>query len=143
MYRESKNHRDPNIILFYRFTTMEWTTEMTLEFIELYEKNPVLWDPKHIHHKNRNHLYDAWMSIKADFTEDVQLDTLKRKKESLMSTYRILSRKVRNSQTTGSGATDIYKPSWFAYQALDRFIRATGKKQFSLDSEVNLLEFVL
>jgi hypothetical protein len=36
-----------------------------------------------------------------------------------MATYRTLSRKVRDSETTGSGAKDVYKPLvYMIYDAL-------------------------
>ncbi|XP_048526258.1 uncharacterized protein LOC125505786 [Dendroctonus ponderosae] len=52
-----------------------------------------------------------------------------------MATYRPLSRKVRVTETTGSGARDVFKPTWFAYENIDRFIKATGKKTATLSSE--------
>ena len=121
---------------------MEWNTELIMEFINLYEKHPVLWDPKHSNHKNRNSLNDAWLDIASEFSIDVTVELLRKKKESLMATYRTLSRKVRDSETTGSGTKDVYNPSWFAYDAIDRFIGATGKKTTSLSSEVILFHIV-
>lgn len=115
---------------------MEWTNDLIMEFIHLYEKQPVLWNPKHTNHKNRNSLNDAWLTIAREFSVDTTVDVLRKKKESLMATYRTLLKKVRYSETTGSGAEDVYTPSWFAYNAIDRFIRATGNKIPSLSSEV-------
>lgn len=117
---------------------MEWSNNLVLEFISLYENHAVLWDPKHRNHKNRNRLNDAWQEIVSDFSIQTTVEELRKKKESLMATYRTLSRKVRDSEKTGSGAKDIYKPSWFAYDAIDRFIRATGMKTPSLNSEVGI-----
>lgn len=116
----------------------DWSNELILEFIDLYESCPALWDPKHKDHKNRNRLNDAWQSIAKKLSADVTVDALKRKKESLMSTYRALAKKVKCSHTTGSGANDAYEPSWFAFDAIDRFIRATGIKIPSYSSEVIL-----
>lgn len=55
-----------------------------------------------------------------------------------MATYRTLAKKVRDSETTGLGTKGIYTPSWFAYDAIDRFIRATVIKTPSFNSEVSL-----
>lgn len=76
-------------------------------------KYPVLWDPKHKNHKNRNSLSNAWQNIAKEISIDITVDALRKKKESLMSTYRTLAKKVRDSCTTGSGAKDIYEPIWF------------------------------
>jgi len=42
-----------------------------------------------------------------------------KKKDSLMATYRKLLNKVKASKGTGSGAKDVIKPDWFAYNAWD------------------------
>lgn len=117
---------------------MEWNNDLIMEFIQLYESYPILWNPKHPHHKNRNYLNDAWMNIGREMSIDISVDVLRKKKESLMATYRSLAKKVRESEGTGTGSQDVYKPSWFAYDAIDRFIRVAGKKTASLSSEVIL-----
>lgn len=115
---------------------MEWTNDLIMEFIQLYKKHPVLWNPKDPNHKNRSRLNDAWVNVSREFSMDVSVNELRKKKESLMATYRSLSKKVRESETTGSGSKDVYVPSWFAYDAIDRFIRVTSNKKPSLNSEV-------
>ena len=62
---------------------MEWNTELIMEFINLYEKHPVLWDPKHSNHKNRNSLNDAWLDIASEFSIDVTVELLRKKKNHL------------------------------------------------------------
>lgn len=121
---------------------MELTNELTIEFINIYEKYPILWDPMHLNHKNRNYINDAWNDIAKEVRMDISIEVLKKKKESLMSTYRNLAKKVRRSETSGSGVQDVYVPSWFAYNAIDRFVRATGKKIPSLNSEVILFHII-
>lgn len=118
---------------------MDWSNELIIEFIQLYEAHPLLWDASHPQHKNRNCLHDAWQDIAKQLSADCNIETLKKKKESLMATYRILAKKVRSSMTTGSGSSDIYVPTWFAFDYIDRFIRATSKKAPSLNSEVCIL----
>lgn len=108
---------------------MEWTNEMVIEFIQCYEKYPILWNPTHPGHKNRNLLNDAWVNVAKELSFELPISDLKKKKESLMSTYRTLRKKVTDSETTGSGTQDVYIPSWFAYTTIDRFIHATRKKK--------------
>lgn len=31
-----------------------WSNEETFKFIELYQNHPVIWNPKHGHHKDKN-----------------------------------------------------------------------------------------
>lgn len=87
---------------------MDWTNELIMEFIQGYEKHPILWDYKHPGHKNRNALHDAWTQISNEMSIEVSVAELKKKKESIMSTYRTLRKKVVDSTTTGSGTNDIY-----------------------------------
>lgn len=122
---------------------MEWNTELIMEFIQLYEKHPVLWNAKHPGHKNRNALTDAWVDISKEMSTEISVLELKKKKESILSTYRNLRKKVMTTTITGTGSNEVYKPSWFAYDAIDRFIRATKMKIPSLSSEVRLLAIKL
>ncbi|XP_055639010.1 uncharacterized protein LOC129777009 isoform X2 [Toxorhynchites rutilus septentrionalis] len=114
---------------------MDWSNELILDFIQLYEMHPILWDPRHKYHKNRNRLFDAWQNIANNIGIIVTVEGLRKKKESLMARYRALSKKVRLSSSSGSGAKDVYVPSWFAYAAIDRFIKARIQKNQLLNSE--------
>ncbi|KAL4104342.1 hypothetical protein QTP88_019643 [Uroleucon formosanum] len=90
---------------------------------------------KHPGHKNKNTLQDAWTEVANELSVTMPVVALKKKKESLMSTYRTLRKKIVDSETTGSGSQDVYYPSWFAYNAIDRFIRVQNTKIPSLNSE--------
>lgn len=119
---------------------MEWNNELTLEFLEAYEKHPVLWNSLYPGHKNKNTLQDAWTEVANELSVTMPVVALKKKKESLMSTYRTLRKKVVDSETTGSGSQDVYHPFWFAYNAIDRFIRVQKTKIPSLNLEVSLID---
>lgn len=114
---------------------MEWSNDLVLEFIQIYEKYPVIWDPKNKQHKNRNDLADAWASIQKQLSGGFPVEALKKKKESLMATYRILKKKVSNSTRSGAGTKDKYKPTWFAYEAMNRFLRRTKRANSTLSTE--------
>lgn len=117
-----------------------WTNELTLEFLDVYEKHPVLWNSCYPGHKNKNILHDAWIEVANELSVTMTVVALKKKMESLMSTYSALRKKIVDSETTGSGSSDLYCPSWFAYNAIDRFIRVQNTKIPSLNSEVNLID---
>jgi hypothetical protein len=42
---------------------MSWSNALILEFVSIYEGYPIIWDPKHVGHKNRNEVADAWEEI--------------------------------------------------------------------------------
>ncbi|XP_066907107.1 uncharacterized protein [Halyomorpha halys] len=113
---------------------MDWSNEKTLYFIELYEKKTVLWDPKHPEHKNRMKLSEAWVDIQRVFDPSIPITELKKKKESLMSSYRPLRRKVMESESNADEADDVFKPCWYAYEAIDRFMRSRGERESWINS---------
>lgn len=53
---------------------------------------------------------------------DIPVAKLKKKKDSLMSSYRTYRKKVRDSQRSGAGTSEIYKPIWFAFEMMDSFM---------------------
>lgn len=114
------------------------SNEKILEFLEYYKQYPEIWDSTNVNHKNRNKVADAWHEIKNQLgLLDVSIDMLKKKKESLMSTYRALKKKVLLSKKSGAGSDEIFKPNWFAYDVMDSFLCNTGKIRQTLNTEVS------
>lgn len=109
-------------ILFFFTREMEWSNEVIMEFLDLYEREEVIWNPQHGGHKDRNQVYDAWKQIQKDFSLECSLKELKKKKENLMSTFRKLNVKVKKSGKTGSATFQVYKPEWFAYEKMATFL---------------------
>lgn len=97
---------------------MEWTNEVIFKFLDLYESEPVIWNPRNVYHKDRSYVHDAWIRVQAQMSVECSLKELKWKKENLMSTYRKAAMKVRNSVKTGQ----VYKPEWFAYDKMASFL---------------------
>lgn len=118
-----------------------WTNEAILEFLSIYEKYAVIWDSENMNHRNRNIVNDAWNEIQREFSMECTVDILKKKKESLMSTYRTLKKKVVASERSGAGQDDLYKPSWFAFSFMDGFLKNVGKIRLTINTEVGLLYF--
>lgn len=115
---------------------MEWPNELVLEFLEYYENEPVIWNPSLDTHKNRNELYDAWKRIENKMGNKFSVTELKKKKDSLMASFRTCLKKVKDSCKSGAGTSDIYKPNWFAYAAMERFLRDKNQPRQTLSSEV-------
>lgn len=52
----------------------------------------------------------------------VPIEDLKAKKKSLMASFRPLVNKKKASLLSGSSADEVYQPTWFAYDAMERFL---------------------
>lgn len=57
----------------------EWTNEMTSRFVDLYQAQSILWDPKHRCRKDRVKVYNAWRVISKNTNTPV--NELKKKKK--------------------------------------------------------------
>lgn len=42
---------------------MDWSNDLILEFLKLYEDEPSIWNPSDPNHKLRNYVHDAWGRI--------------------------------------------------------------------------------
>ncbi|KAF5284098.1 hypothetical protein FQA39_LY17109 [Lamprigera yunnana] len=114
---------------------MEWSQEVVFEFLDAYENEPVIWQPGHPQHKNRNCVNDAWLQIKNKLSIQCTIADLKKKKKSLMASFRPLCRKLKASSKTGSGSEDVYKPTWFAFERMERFLHGVSVARSTYNSE--------
>lgn len=117
---------------------MSWSNELVLEFIELYGREPILWDPKHPQHRNRSEVNNAWLRVQAALSVTYSIVDLKKKKESLMTSFRMHYTKKKKSQ-------ESFHTTWFAYPLMESFLG--GKYECDstnqMDSEVTIpLEFI-
>lgn len=117
--------------------SVTWTNEIELIFLENYQAEPILWDPKHLHHKNKLKTHDAWTRISGIM--EIPVPDLKRKRDSLLSSYRSYKTKVKKSLSSGAGADDVYKPVWFAYELMDAFLSDTTKCNKTINTVSNTL----
>lgn len=101
----------------------------------------MIWDPKNPRHKTRSHVIHAWNCIKRDLSVEITVEQLKKKKESLMATYRLLKRKMAESAKSGAATGNLYKPSWFAFSIMDKFLSETLKNSTTsntINAEVSI-----
>jgi len=122
---------------------MEWSNDLVSEFLELYEKEPSIWNPSDPWHKNRNNIQDSWKNISDNLSVKFSISELKKKKDSLMSTFRKLASKVRASKKTESGTDDVYKPDWFANEKMATFLHGVFQPRMTISSEVNIIYLVV
>lgn len=78
---------------------MEWNKEEVINFIEIYRKYELLWDPKHRDHYNKILKQDAWEEIAKEVNRSV--DECKKKMEYLLAALR--REKMKMTKTTGTG----------------------------------------
>lgn len=96
----------------------EWSNEKVLHFLELYFMESPIWNPNDVRHKDRNEVFDAWKRLEEALGFQYSITELKKKRENLMSTYRKLQNKVRTSRMIG----EVFKPDWFAYETMARYL---------------------
>ncbi|ENN75035.1 hypothetical protein HUJ04_001259 [Dendroctonus ponderosae] len=97
---------------------MEWTNELVIKFLDLFEREEAIWNGDHELHRNRDFIRESWLRIKTDLGGQWSVAELKKKKESLMSTFRKISQKIKKKHSTNRP----HKTNWFAYAKMDKFL---------------------
>ncbi|XP_058177888.1 uncharacterized protein LOC131293856 [Anopheles ziemanni] len=90
--------------------------EQSLRLISAVEKRPVVYNKKLKHYKNKVSQNDAWSSIAVEV--DMPVAEAKRLWQNLLGSYRSYRSKVRQSTQTGAAHSEVYRPKWFAYEAM-------------------------
>ncbi|CAH0721918.1 unnamed protein product, partial [Brenthis ino] len=80
-----------------------WSNEHKLQFLEYYQMEPILWDSKHVKHKDKQGVHDAWMRISKRM--EISIAELKKKRDSLMATIRALV-PVEHAQSNNSDKSE-------------------------------------
>lgn len=101
---------------------MEWTRQITSEFIELYKEKICLWKVKDESYLNR-HLkrlaYEDLVNfLKSKNFTNITVKDVKTKIQNLRSAFRKESKKIEDSNRSGSGVDNIYSPSLWYYNLL-------------------------
>lgn len=118
---------------------MDWDSETVLDFLERYENEPIIWNASVPNHKNRNDVYDAWKRIELKMGQKYSVTELKKKKDSLMASFRACLNKVRQSLKNGAGTEEVYKPQWFAFEKMAGFLRDKDYQKIAINTEVNMI----
>ncbi|VEN38003.1 unnamed protein product [Callosobruchus maculatus] len=113
---------------------MDWTNQKVMKFLELYQMHPCIWDPKDSGHKNKNKINAAWIDIEKDMGCECTVTELKKKKDSLMAAFRAYKTKIKKSETSESGSSEVYRPVWFAYDFMNSFLGAVYKCSINTES---------
>ncbi|KAF9413380.1 hypothetical protein HW555_008362 [Spodoptera exigua] len=86
-----------------------WSNEESLSFLEHYQMEPCIWNPKDANHKDKKKQADAWIRL-AELTGR-PVKEIKNKKEILMTTFRKHLKKKRESMRSGAVSTPSRPPS--------------------------------
>lgn len=121
---------------------MDWSNDLILRFLDFYEAEPVIWSASHPNHKNRNHIHDAWKRIEREFDSRYSVIDLKKKKDSLMASFRSCINKIKASKKSGAGADEIYKPHWFAFEKMASFLGDKDVPKQTINTEVSKFNYM-
>ncbi|XP_045483177.1 uncharacterized protein LOC123688619 isoform X2 [Harmonia axyridis] len=102
------------------YLAMDWSSDFTLQFLKLYRNERCLWDPLDEHYKRREYVTGAWHRLVESTGKP--LAELKRKRESLMATFRGHSRRKKASMMEGAEGSAVYQPVWFAFNLMESFL---------------------
>ncbi|KAG8309602.1 hypothetical protein J6590_081663 [Homalodisca vitripennis] len=95
--------------------------EVLVELIESLKENRCLWDTKCDAYANRDlrrAAHGSLLEIYKKFQPNATIDLLKKKIENLKCSFRRELRKVRASETTGAGSSQIYTPRLWFYELM-------------------------
>lgn len=79
----------------------QWNRNDSIQLIEFYEQNPVLWNPNDNNYHMKTIKLDAWNDIADKMKRDVE--DVKQKMTSLLSSFRREKLKVKKGMGTGKG----------------------------------------
>ncbi|KAL4703630.1 hypothetical protein ACJJTC_007657 [Scirpophaga incertulas] len=93
-----------------------WTPDKNIKFINEYQRNECLWDPKHPQYKNRDAREAAYKVI-MEFMEMGSVKDVVSKIRILRNTYNNEMLKAKKFNTTGMGTDELYvsKIPWLAH----------------------------
>ncbi|CAG4968595.1 unnamed protein product [Parnassius apollo] len=112
-----------------------WGDERTIQFIHLYRDYECLWKPASPLYKNKTARANAYTKIQKEFS--LTEKEIKNKTKSLRSTYHQEKNKVENSKRSGTGSSDIYKPSLIWYKEMG-FINESFEYRNSIQTAVRI-----
>lgn len=101
---------------------MKWNTNNIIEFLNVYEQHPILWNIKDKEYSNvstkvKDEMYESLL-IKLNekqLTLGMDVKQLKAKIKSIKDVYRQEINKVEKSKKSGCGSEEVYTPklAWF------------------------------
>lgn len=100
---------------------------LMMQFIELYETLPELWNSSSSAYSNRtkrNNALDKLLVIFKKIKKEAKREDVRKKINTLRSNFRKELKKIEKSQRSGVGAEEVYVPTCWKYYAL-KFLQGT------------------
>lgn len=124
---------------------MKWNVNDIVDFLNIYEDYPILWNIKHPDYSNSK-LKDEFLSqlynqlAEKGLVEGFDIKQLKAKIKSIKDVFRQELNKIERSKKSGSGTEDIYKPklAWFKTASYLSEVMSTRKTTSNLVSNLNI-----
>lgn len=69
---------------------------------------------------------------------NISVEELKKKKDSLMATFRGQVRKIKKSEQSGAGINEVYKPVWFAFDLMQSFLGPIFECRATVNTETEV-----
>lgn len=95
------------------------------EFIDVFRTQPAVWETSNDLYRNKVEKEKSWKLLLEKYKEveaDATVETVKRKVNSLRSSYRRELAKIKKSERSGASTDDIYVPALWYFDQLE-FLR--------------------
>ena len=100
---------------------MKWNLKCIVEFLNIYQQYPVLWNIKHKDYCNSKLKDEIFQRLLRELDEKqllggMDVKQVKSKIKSIKDVYRQELHKIERSKKSGCGAEEVYSPklAWFA-----------------------------
>lgn len=101
-----------------------WHQTHMAPFLEAYRAHPCLWDAGCSGYGDRNLRDKALAQIVADMNvPDLTIGAVRAKIKSVRSQYGAELQRIKDSERSGTGVADVYKPRLFWFPQADAFLR--------------------
>ncbi|XP_035917748.1 uncharacterized protein LOC118515148 isoform X2 [Anopheles stephensi] len=98
-------------------------TELCLRLANAVERQPIIYTKSSRNYKNRNLQNDAWSCVATEVGTTIV--EAKRLWTNMLCSFRSYRSKVRQNMHTGEAYDEVFRPRWFAYEAMMFMANAT------------------
>lgn len=122
---------------------MKWNTRGIVEFLNIYEQYPILWNIKDKDYSNTKIKDDIFKNLleklnEKQLTVGMDVKQLKTKIKSIKDVYRQEINKIEKSKKSGCGTEEVYTPklAWFKDANFLAEVVATRSSQSNYVSKI-------
>lgn len=101
----------------------KWKSETIIQFLELYEQVPCLWEVHSGMYKNKDARENGYLQIARLMNiEGFGSSDVKAKIRSIRNTYTLKLGKIEKSKKSGAGTDNLYRPKLPWFKTADRIL---------------------